>query len=403
MSAPAVAPDAVFPPDVASRRLAAHEATIERGLHAFLEVGRALREIRDGRLYRAAGWRSFGEYVTRRWPAMEGRAYADRLIGAAAVVENLTPIGVKLPANEAQARALTALKAPELQAAAWRRAVAGANGSVTARHVEAAVRAVKAEQAAASPRPPAPPLPERLEVADATLPWPAWARGYDLCWTSPPYGLDRPYAGHEDQAEGWAVFMADWLGRAFEAGKDSSRLALNVPLDTTRGGFRATWPEAYCAATAAGWAFRTTIVWDKGNSTKGNRGLGSTDSANAPHPLAEVEVIGLFSKGPWKQASGRPSDVTHEEWQAWGDGLWTIPGETRPWEGHPAPFPEELAYRIIRYLSHVGDIVCDPFLGSGTAAAVARRLGREAVGFDRSAVYVESARRRLARERGIGP
>lgn len=264
----------------------------------------------------------------------------------------------------------------------------------------AAIHQVRSEakQAKAAERIEATPTVDvQIAVGDATA-LPLAAATVDVIVTSPPYGLDKPYRGQDDPAVGWPAFMGDWLREAYRVARSPGRLVLNVPLDTTKGGYRATWPEACAAAMAAGWRYRTAILWDKGNSTKGNRGLGSVDSADAPHPIAEVEVIGLFAKGDWKLDGGRPSNITPSEWQAWGDGVWTLPGESRAWEGHPAPFTEELARRMVVYLSRVGDVVLDPFSGSGTTVLVARREKRVAIGFDLSREYVAAALRRIARD-----
>jgi len=102
------------------QELAHHEAVIERGLQTFTEVGNALLAIRDGRLYRR-DYSTFEEYCQQKWNM--GRAYANRLIAAAVVVQNLAPIGaISPPTSEAQARPLANLN-PEQQRAAWARAV----------------------------------------------------------------------------------------------------------------------------------------------------------------------------------------------------------------------------------------------------------------------------------------
>jgi site-specific DNA-methyltransferase (adenine-specific) len=235
----------------------------------------------------------------------------------------------------------------------------------------------------------------QLAVGDA-LAMPLAPAVVDEVLTSPPYGLDKPYRGQPDPSAGWELFMRDWLAEAFRVLRSPGRLILNVAMDTARGGYRPTWPQACAAAIAVGFTYRTVILWDKRNSTKGNRGLGSVGSADAPYPVAEVEAIGLFSKGPWKLDGDRPSDITHDEWQAWGNGLWQIPGESRGWEGHPAPFPEELVRRLLIYLTRPGDVILDPFVGSGTTAVAAARLGRRFVGYDISPVQVASVKRRLA-------
>jgi hypothetical protein len=112
------------------------EAVIRRGVAVFVEVGSALMEIRDKRLYRGQ-FPTFEEYCRDRWQLQ--RAYAYRLIEAAGVVANLSPMGDILPTNERQARPLTQLE-PEAQRAAWAAAVESApEGKVTAAHVAATV------------------------------------------------------------------------------------------------------------------------------------------------------------------------------------------------------------------------------------------------------------------------
>lgn len=90
------------------------ERVIESGLQTFIEVGSALKEIRDLKLYRESH-KSFEEYCRERWGM--GKAYAHRLIGASEVVGNLSPMG-DIPKSERQCRPLTNLE-PEQQQEAW--------------------------------------------------------------------------------------------------------------------------------------------------------------------------------------------------------------------------------------------------------------------------------------------
>ena len=80
------------------------------------------------------------------------------------------------------------------------------------------------------------------------------------------------------------------------------------------------------------------------------------------------------------------SRITREEWKVYGPSVWNI-DRIRKAEGHPAVFPDELARRIIKMYSFVGDTVLDPFLGSGTTIKVARELGRDGVGYERDLRY----------------
>lgn len=122
-------------------RLAELEECIERGLQTFVEVGRALLEIRDRRLYRERGFQTFEDYCLHRWGWK--RAHAYRHIEAARVVENLSPIG-DIPRNEAQARELAKLEPDEQREVAEAVHSAGESfDSVTAAEVRDIARQVK--------------------------------------------------------------------------------------------------------------------------------------------------------------------------------------------------------------------------------------------------------------------
>lgn len=230
---------------------------------------------------------------------------------------------------------------------------------------------------------------DRLPLDDETV---------DLIVTSPPYGLAIDYTDGDVPADEWPSFMLAWLREALRVTKPSGRLALNIPLDTSEPTYRPTYVHAVAAALAAGWEYRTTIVWVEGNTTKGGWALGSQSSAARPHHVSQVEVIPLFFKGEWAPSSDGDDDITPEEFLEAGRGPWTFSGESRPWEEHPAAFPLELPRRLIPYLCRVGDTVLDPFCGSGTTLVAAVERGRRAKGFDTSATYVESAKRRLGED-----
>ena len=103
--------------ELSDRRLARLEAVIEKYRRDFYAVGKALKEIRDGRHYQKLSFTTFERYVNVRWDISKSHAY--RLIEAFSVMNNLSPIGDVLPNNEAQARPLTRLD-PHSQRKAWR-------------------------------------------------------------------------------------------------------------------------------------------------------------------------------------------------------------------------------------------------------------------------------------------
>jgi hypothetical protein len=151
-----------------SARLVELERKIETGMTTFVEVGNALMEIRDSRLYRVE-YKTFEAYCRDKWGMSKVRA--TQLIGAAKVSANLVTVVTKTPTTESQARPLTVLPA-EQQPQAWERAVEIAEGEQpTARQVEEAVaefnESVEAEGAPEAEDPSAP--SEGLHYADKAI------------------------------------------------------------------------------------------------------------------------------------------------------------------------------------------------------------------------------------------
>jgi hypothetical protein len=149
------------------------EATVEQGLRAFWQIGQALRQIRDKRLYRQ-DYRTFEDYCLARWEISRRSAY--QLIEAASVVENVRHGAQIIPANERQARPLTALK-PEQQQAAWAKAVSTApSGKVTAAHVAQIAQEYR-QQSARTANPPS----GSHSRTDGSSP-PEAQTNYKSCW-----------------------------------------------------------------------------------------------------------------------------------------------------------------------------------------------------------------------------
>lgn len=235
-----------------------------------------------------------------------------------------------------------------------------------------------------------------LVVGDATA-LPLADDAVDAIMTSPPYALEKDYPNGDVATADWFDFCLAWAREAFRVARPGARMAVNVPIDTNLGGYRPTSAMMTGAALQAGWRYRSTIVWvddQLGTSTA----RGSVDSSSSPNVTTPAEHIILFFKGDsWglEAPADRPSDIAHDDWLEWTNGLWRFPGESSPWEYHPAPFPLELPRRLLHLLTFPGDLVLDPFLGSGTVALAAFRAGRRVVGVDRSPAYVASATRRL--------
>jgi DNA modification methylase len=154
-----------------------------------------------------------------------------------------------------------------------------------------------------------------------------------------------------------------------------------------------------------GWEFHQDIVWNK--VTGGVKRAGSAIQHPYPgyfYPNIMAEYILVFRKpGPRKIHEGR----SHDERQGSRypiDALFTRELANNVWHiapvppgqfDHPCPFPEEIPRRLIRLYSYRGDLVLDPFAGSGTTLKVARHLGRRWVGYEVKEDYCRLARARV--------
>ncbi len=220
----------------------------------------------------------------------------------------------------------------------------------------------------------------------------------DLSVTSPPYNLSINYGlGVTDSKsyEDYLHFSAQWLSGLLSVTKETGRLCLNIPLDTSIPSHCPVYADLTKVAMEVGWNYRTTVVWAEGNISR-RTAFGSWKSASAPNVISPVEMIVVFYKGEWKKATKGISDITRDEFLEWSLGHWTFSGEKKKnVGGHPASFPLELPKRCIKLFSYVGDTVFDCFSGSGTTLVAAKQLNREYIGCEISKEYCDFAIERL--------
>lgn len=218
----------------------------------------------------------------------------------------------------------------------------------------------------------------------------------DLIVTSPPYNLDIQYNSNDDKLEyrEYLAFTRDWLAKCFEVSNSGARLCLNIPLDKNKGGMQSIYADFVQVAREVGWQYFTTIVWNEGNISR-RTAWGSWLSASAPYVIAPVEMIVILFKDQWKKTYKGKSNIERDEFMNWTNGLWTFNGESKKRIGHPAPFPFELPDRCIKLFSYEGDVVMDPFLGSGTTLMASWKNRRVGIGIELDLGYCELARKRL--------
>jgi site-specific DNA-methyltransferase (adenine-specific) len=107
-------------------------------------------------------------------------------------------------------------------------------------------------------------------------------------------------------------------------------------------------------------------------------------------------IILIFSKGSFsRKAKDKQSTITRDDFLEWTKSVWTFPAISARKVGHPAPFPEELPHRLIQLYTYTGDVVLDPFAGSGTTCLSAKRDGRHFIGYEINQSYIQLAEERL--------
>jgi site-specific DNA-methyltransferase (adenine-specific) len=227
----------------------------------------------------------------------------------------------------------------------------------------------------------------------------------DLVVTSPPYDDLRTYGGHE-----WDFYGGAWnLARLLKQGG----VIVWVVADQTKDGNETgTSMRQALHFQTLGLNLHDTMIWEKG--------VVAFPEANRYNQKSEFMFV--LSKGPVKSFNGIKDHKNVSQGRSvsgmdradngfkarTGAGrkcpahslrgnVWKMWNQERG-TGHPAPFPHKLASDHIQSWSNPGDIVLDPFAGSGTTLNAAKELERRYVGIEVSPEYVEICRRRIAQE-----
>ena len=146
-----------------------------------------------------------------------------------------------------------------------------------------------------------------------------------------------------------------------------------------------------------GFLMRGEIIWDKGSSVGSSTAWGSWMSASNPTLRDVHEYILVFSKGRFKrEKQGRKPTIERDEFLEFTKSVWHFPTVSASRIGHPAPFPLELPRRLIQLYTFEGEIILDPFMGSGTTALAALETHRNYVGYELDERYIELTDARIA-------
>jgi site-specific DNA-methyltransferase (adenine-specific) len=238
-----------------------------------------------------------------------------------------------------------------------------------------------------------------------------------LVVTSPPY-----FAGKEYEAvlgvgsvpadyDAYLGMLHDVFSQCFEKLEPGGRIAVNVA-NLGRKPYRSLSRDVIDLLERLGYLLRGEIIWQKSHAAGGSCAWGTYQRPGNPVLRDVSERIIVASKGRFdraiapdeRAAEGLPHEgtITMDEFVDSTIDVWDIPTESATRVGHPAPFPVELPRRLIELYTYRGDLVLDPFMGSGSTAVAAVRTERHYVGFDTDEAYVALAERRVAEERAAG-
>jgi DNA modification methylase len=247
-----------------------------------------------------------------------------------------------------------------------------------------------------------------VEVADASV---------ALVVTSPPYFAGKEY--EETLGEGgvpstyleYLDLLREVFAECVRTLEPGGRIAVNVANLGRR-------PYRSLSADVIGilqddlrLLLRGEIIWIKQRGSTGSCAWGSFQRPGNPVLRDLTERVVVASKGRFDRArtpvhrhrDGLPADatMTRDDFMENTLDVWEIAPESATRVGHPAPFPVELPARLINLYTYRGDLVLDPFAGSGSTAVAAVRTDRHFVGYDLDESYIALAERRVAAERAL--
>ena len=238
-----------------------------------------------------------------------------------------------------------------------------------------------------------------------------------LVLTSPPYWTLKEYPARKGQLgaiENYEKFHDEldkvWR-HSFRVLVPGGRLVCvvgDVCLSRRQHGKHSVMPmhaDIIVRARKIGFDNLTPIFWYKISNASYEVENGSSFLGKPYEPNAiiknDVEFILMLRKpGGYRQPTEEQrtaSRLTKEEHQGWFQQVWSgLAGEST--RNHPAPFPEELAYRLVRMFSFADDTVLDPFMGIGTTLLAAAKCGRNSIGVEIEPSYIQKAAMRLESE-----
>jgi len=215
-----------------------------------------------------------------------------------------------------------------------------------------------------------------------------------LMITSPPYNVSKEYDDDLSLKE-YLQLLENSFKETYRVLVNGGRACINVA-NLGRKPYIPLSDYISKIMLEIGFNMRGEIIWNKAASASPSTAWGSWQSAANPILRDVHEYILIFSKGDYKREKGdKENSISKEQFMELTKSIWTMNAESARRIGHPAPFPEELPFRLIQLYSFKGDIILDPFMGSGTTAVSALKTDRKFVGYEISKEYNDLAEKRI--------
>lgn len=216
-----------------------------------------------------------------------------------------------------------------------------------------------------------------------------------LMVTSPPYNVGKDY--DEDLSlDEYEELLRNVFRETYRVLVDGGRACVNVANVGRKPYIPLSALISRLMIVDIGYLMRGEIIWNKSASAGTSCAWGSWMSPSNPVLRDVHEYILVFSKNSYRRerTNGEPT-IERDDFLDSTKSVWDFAAESARKVGHPAPFPVELPARLIQLYTYAGDVVLDPFIGSGSTALASVESNRNWIGYDTSDEYCELTRSRL--------